>query len=194
MENTSTGKPNSDEMRSQFYLNRLLTDKDCEANRLPAENVRSVLVVMSATAMVFDRSALEFHITRAYPNSNVFFMTTSGKFFFPRTPKLPANNYDLLIDFTGPRQRQSIFLARKFRKLARVAVGRNAGMFRKRIYDRVFDDWKAGVMQIQNRSDRERVAQKEVLKLAGVGFKPVGSLTPDLSKVIASDVSISGAE
>ncbi len=97
---------------------------------------------------------------------------------------------DLLIDLTGPKQRQGFLFARKLRKRARLIVGRNAGFFRKHIYDRIFDekDTESAKLVPYDMLERERYAQKQVLALAGVPIIPVADLTADRSKTIALDL------
>lgn len=158
-----------------------------EAERLQANrvaDVRTILVVMSAAGMVFDIDSIRQKVLLAYPGAAVFFMATSGKSLGARVP----SGVDLLIDFTGPRQRQPWLMARKLRRMARVAIGRNAGLFRKRIYDRIFDE------KTQNLSkdllDRERFVQKQVLALAGIALAPTGAPTPDRAKLIALELPL----
>lgn len=145
--------------------------------------VRTVLVVLSARGMVYDTHALRHEVRQSYPDATVFFCTTQGSPVGAQAPSF----VDLLIDLTGPGQKQSLFYARKLRRRARVVVGRNAGLFRKRIYDRVFDEKaKPAVAQLPVDSlNRERVVQKEVLGLAGVSLAVTGETHPDLGKSIA---------
>jgi hypothetical protein len=66
-----------------------------------------------------------------------------------------------------------------------VAVGRNAGLFRRRIYDKVFDE-KAQMAKLpRDVLDRERHVQREVLALAGVALKQAGDTLPDRGQTIA---------
>lgn len=116
------------------FLKRMAEQKRVRANRVEA--VRTVLVVLSARAMVFDVNSLRQKILLTYPDVAVFFTTPLAT---PIGAAVPGT-VDLLIDFTGPGQRDRFFSGRRLRKIARVAVGRNAGLFRKRIYDRVFDE------------------------------------------------------
>ncbi len=143
--------------------------------------VRTVLVVLSSTGMVFDVHALRHEIRMAYPDATVFFRMTHGQ-----PIGAPAPGYvDLLIDLTGPGQRQGLFYSRKLRRSSRVAVGRNAGLFRKRIYDRVFDE-KAVLKTLPKESlEKERSVQRSVLELAGVALVQTGETPPDLGKSIA---------
>ena len=143
--------------------------------------VSTVLVVLSAKGIVFDVHALRHEIRLAYPDATVFFRTTLGR---PVGP--PAPGYvDLLIDLTGPGQRQGWFYSRKLRRGSRVAVGRNAGLFRKRIYDRVFDEKNNPTHLPYEVLARERLVQKLVLGLAGVAMVPTGETHPDRGKTIA---------
>src|SRR4051812_25911214 len=75
--------------------------------------VKSVYVVLSAKGMVFDIEALRQKIVLAYPESQVFFGTPLGK----SIGKEPSQKVDLLIDFTGPGQRQSCCYSRKLRRM-----------------------------------------------------------------------------
>src|SRR5579885_3511462 len=119
---------------STHFLSTLMSEEQVKAHRIPG--VRTVLVVLSAAGMVFDIESLRQKILLSYPDSTVFFLTTLGK----PIGSPPPRQVDLLIDFTGPRQRQGWFFARKLRRMARAAVGRNAGLFRKRIYDKIYDE------------------------------------------------------
>jgi hypothetical protein len=106
-----------------------------------------------------------------------------GKPIGPTAPQ----QVDLLIDFTGPGQRQGWFYARKLRRMARVAVGRNAGLFRKKIYDRVFDENQDPSVP-QEMLKKERFVQKKVLNLAGVSFVQTSETPPDRGKSIALEL------
>lgn len=143
-----------------------------------------MLVVLSSAGLVFDVEALRQKILLSYPDAAVFFLTTLGKSIGLSAP----GHVDLLIDFTGPRQRQGLFLARKLRRTARVAVGRNAGLFRKKIYDRVYDEKDKSNSLSPEVLERERQVQKEVLALAGVAFVPAGDVLPDRGKLTAMDL------
>ncbi|MGZ3689488.1 MAG: hypothetical protein ACXWP5_01890 [Bdellovibrionota bacterium] len=151
-------------------------------HRVPG--VRLVLVVLSAKAMVFDMDSLRQKIVIAYPDAAVFFQTTMGKPIGPLAPK----HVDLLIDLTGPGTRQGLFAARRLRKLARVTVGRNAGLFRKKIYDRVFDESAEGGNLPTDVLESEREVQKRVLALAGVFFTQQGDPGADRGKSIALEL------
>jgi hypothetical protein len=162
---------------STLFLARMAEQEKTKSNRVPG--VRTVLVVLSSAGLVYDVESLRQKVLLSYPDAAVFFLTTLGK-----PIGLPAPGHvDLLIDLTGPRQRQGWFYARKLRRSARVAVGRNAGLFRKKIYDRVFDD-KAKLAALPREVlERERLVQKEVLALAGVAFVPAGDSLPDRGKI-----------
>ncbi|MCC7443010.1 MAG: hypothetical protein IT285_15360 [Bdellovibrionales bacterium] len=153
-----------------------------EGRRVPG--VRTVLVVLSARAMVYDVEALRHRVLMAYPDSAVFFRSTSGRPLGVTSPQ----SVDLLIDFTGPGQRQGWFYSRKLRRMARFAVGRNAGLFRKGQYDRVFDEKAPGANIPRDLLEREARAQSEVLSLAGVAVVPAAGVTEDRSKTIALDL------
>jgi hypothetical protein len=164
---------------SDVLLARMAEQEKSKTNRIPG--VRTVLVVLSSAGMVFDVESLRQKVLLAYPDAAVFFLTTLGKPIGAR----PPTRVDLLVDFTGPRQRQGLFYAKKLRRMARVAVGRNAGLLglRKKIYDRLYDE-KAKALDLPGEIlMRERHVQKEVLALAGVAFVPAGDTPPDRGKI-----------
>lgn len=144
-------------------------------NKVPG--VRTVLVVLSAAGIVFDIEAIRQKIVLSYPDAAVFFQTTGGGLVGPSVP----HRVDLLIDLTGPRQRQPFFFPRRLRRMARFAVGRNAGFFRKRIYDRIFDEKTRRRDFMGNILEYERTVQREVLVAAGVLMGPVSETPPDRS-------------
>lgn len=148
--------------------------------------VRTVLILLSSRGMVFDLDSIRQKILLTYPDAAVFFRTTQGKSMGMSAPL----HLDLLIDFTGPGQRQGLFAAKKLRRMARVAVGRNAGLFRRRIYDRVYDE-KARARELPaDLLERERLVQKEVLALAGVPLAIQGEALPDRADSIALDLPL----
>lgn len=170
------------DLESQDCLNQVLEKGDVLAYRVP--QVKMVLVVLSSRGMTFDCSSLQNQILSAYPDALVFFQSTSGK----AMGATPPSRVDLLIDFTGPRQRQGWFYARKLKRSCRVAVGRNAGLFRKGLYDRIFDEfdpkWKLPVDLLE----RERFAQKKVLELAGIGVIRPSETPKDRGKIVPLDL------
>jgi hypothetical protein len=166
---------------SEACLTQIVEQDSILANRV--NGVKFVLVVLSSRGMVYDMEALRQKIVLSYPDVAVFFQTTDGKPIGPASPE----RIDLLIDFTGPGQRQGWFYSKKLRKMARVAVGRNAGLFRKKIYDRIFDE-KAQQSIPQEVLEQERFVQKKVLNLAGVAFIQAGDTTPDRGKSIALEL------
>jgi hypothetical protein len=170
------------DQESRNVLTQLEQRTQIEGNRV--EGVRSVLIVLSSKAMVMDLDGLRHKIVLAYPEAAVFFITTSGQAMGIPAPK----HVDLLVDFTGPGARQGWFYARHLRSRARFAVGRNAGLFRKRIYDRIFDEKAPGFTPARDTHERERIALKQVFHLAGVATMPTGEATQDLSKKIALDL------
>lgn len=165
------------DLDSQASLQMIAEEEKIRANRI--ENVKTVLVIFSSRAMIFDRHSLEQKIHLSYPGSKVYFETTLGYPMGERAPK----SLDLVIDFTGPMQRHKWFYARSLRNRARVCVGRNAWFFREYVYDRVFDE--STLRPIRDVLVRERAAQKAVLELAGVPVSTKGELGRDLSKKIA---------
>ena len=162
---------------TQKSLEALREFEKVHAEHVP--NVRSVLIVLSAAGMAYDLSALRHLVTTSYPDAVVYFENTSGR---PLGQK-SAGVVDLLIDFTGPGQRQGLFHARGLIRRTHVSVGRNVGLFRKSIYDRVFDEKKQNLPR--EVTERERFVQKRVLELAGVAVAPVGTPTRDLEHEIA---------
>ncbi len=166
---------------SEIALEQMALER--KSPQSPWNGVRTVLVVLSARAMVFDIESLRQKILLAYPEAAVFFMTPLGIPVGLAAPK----KVDLVIDFTGPRQRQKFFLARRLRKMARLAVGRDAGGSRKRLYDRVYSESTAPGMP-EEVLQLERRVQKEVLKLAGVIFVSFGDVPSDQSRTIALEL------
>lgn len=148
-------------------------------SRIPG--VRTVLIVLSARGLVYDTEALRQKVLLAYPEAAVFFVSTQGKALGASCPR----EVDLLIDFSGPGQRQKLFFAKKLRRMARVAIGRNAGLFRKRIYDRVFDESSATAALSGEMIERERQIQREVLHLAGIALAQAGDTPVDRAYSIA---------
>ena len=147
-------------------------------------NVKSVLVVLSSRALAFDPSGLRSLIAHAYPGAAVFFISTSGDSVGVEGP----SRVDLVIDFTEPGARQSVFFAIKLRSRGQYVVGRNSGRFyRRKKYDRVYDETGDANLP-QDYLDRERAVQKKVLELAGISVVRQGGVTPDLSKEIASEL------
>ncbi|MBC7692077.1 MAG: hypothetical protein H7222_09925 [Methylotenera sp.] len=168
--------------QSEGFLNLLSQEQLVRTHKVPG--VKSVLVVLSSRGMVFDTESLRQKVLLTYPEAKVYFLTTIGKAIGTPVPK----QVDLLIDFTGPGQRQGWFYARKLRSMARVAIGRNAGLFRAKIYDQCFDD-KAKLKDLpRDLLGRERLVQKQVLAMAGIPMAQHGDLTPDTGKTIALDL------
>lgn len=159
-------------------LFELLGEADAlKSKRVPG--VKTVLIVLASAAIVFDRESLRQKILTAYPGATVFFTTQSNKSVGAEAPR----KVDLLIDLTGPGSREGLLTARRLRSRTRVAIGRDAGIFRKRIYDRVVDE--KGSKFPTELVDRERAVQREVLALAGVALVPYGDTPEDESKTIA---------
>lgn len=160
-----------------------LLQEEEEIRQHRVENVRTILVVLSGRAMVFDDASLRQKISLTYPDAKIYFMTTAA---YPLGEKLPPSaKIDLLIDFTGPGHRHKWFWARKLRARARVCVGRPAGLFREHIYDRLSTELKRKDLP-RDVIDRERLIQREVLALAGVPLSQRGNSTKDMGKTIAS--------
>ena len=167
---------------SQRFLAQISEQASTKANRV--SGVRTVAVVLSAAGMPFDVEALRQKILTAYPESAVFFLNTTG------TPlgAQPPEHVDLLIDMTGPGTRQSIFFAKRLRRMARVAVGRKFGLFRARLYDRVYDESNGATKGASHelphaRQDRERIVQRNLLELAGIPLGGTGDMLPDRGRI-----------
>src|SRR4051794_26183859 len=92
---------------TQNSLQRIEQERRAQANQV--NDVRTVLVVLSAAGMVFDIEALRQKIHLTYKGAAVFFISAMGKPVGATAPR----KVDLLIDFTGPGQRQGLFYARK---------------------------------------------------------------------------------
>ena len=176
--------PDQSDTQSQEFLKNLSLEEQIRTAKVPG--VRTTLVVLSSRGMGFDIESLRQKILLSYPDSTVFFLTPIGK---PVGSLAPAR-VDLMIDLIGPSQRQKWFLAKKLRGMSRVAVGRNAGLFRKRIYDRVFDEKEgpeaAGLPE--DLLEKERFVQRRVLNLAGVPVVQYGDTLPDRGKTIAREL------
>ncbi len=167
---------------SEIRLTQMAEQDDIVANRLTG--VKFVLLVLSSRGMVYDLESLRQKIILSYPDSAIFFRTTDGEPIGAESPK----KVDLLIDFTGPGQRQGFLYAHRLRSKARFAVGRNAGWFRKRIYDRVYDETRDDSNIPDETLKKERFVQKKVLNLAGIAFVQAGDTPSDLGKTIALDL------
>lgn len=151
---------------------------------MTAVGVKTTLVVLSSKAQLFDMAGLQNLIQRAYPNSAVFFVSTSGDAMGVEAPK----HIDLLIDFTPPGARQPALFAFKVRRRATRAVGRDVGwFFRRNRYDAVYADAKDPQCPTDY-LDAERWAQRRVLELAGVPVVRQGGVTADRSKEIALEL------
>ncbi len=167
---------------SEIRLTQMAEKDDVIANRVTG--VRFILIVLSSRGMVYDVESLRQKVLLSYPDSTVFFQTTDGKPVGSVAPK----SVDLLIDFTGPGQRQPFFHALTLRRRARFAVGRNAGMFRKKIYDRIYDEMSDSGNIPEEILKKERFVQKQVLNRAGIAFVQAGDVPPDLGKTIALEL------
>ena len=164
---------------SEGFLVRLAHEEKVKSACFPG--VRTVLVIFSATGIVFDQVSLQQKIRAAYPGALVFFRTTAGH----PVGKTVSGQVDLLIDLTGPGAHQGFFFARKLRRLARISIGRNAGIFRKRIYTKVVDEKSRMATLPKDSLARERVIQREVLAAAGIALEQTGEVPADQGKTIA---------
>ena len=175
---TTVNTASAQDTESQNFLAQLASEEQIRANKVP--QVKNILVILSSRGMVFDDESLKQKILLTYPDANIYFMSTLGISIGAQPPE----KLDLLIDFTGPRQRHKWFLARKLRSRVRVCVGRTAGFFREFIYDRVYDETKVSLPK--DVLVKERFVQKAVLELAGVPLSQKGTPGQDLGKVIAA--------
>jgi hypothetical protein len=171
-------KPELDPETEQS-LKVLGREEQARAHRVPG--VRTVLLVLSGKGMAYDLEALRQKVLLSYPDSTVFFLTPSGKPVGARVP----HQVDLVVDFIGPGTRERFLLAKKLRSMARIAVGRNAGLLRRRTYDRVFDEKAEAAKLPADLLDRERWVQHTLLNLAGIAVVPYGETPADLSHSIA---------
>lgn len=166
--------------QSQALLKLLQDDELIRNNRV--DRVRTTLVILSSKPMAFDVESIKQKVLMTYPESAVFFKSALGT---PLGRKSP-DKVDLLIDFTAPGTRhQGWFYARKLKRRARVSVGRNAGLFRKMIYTRIFDEVKNAAEVPADLFDRERYIQRKVMELAGVAVAQKGATPLDLGQSIA---------
>ena len=164
---------------SESCLSQMAHQEEVLSNRF--SGVKFVLVVLSTNGIVFDREALRQKLVLAYPDAVVFFRNTGGKPIGPVSPE----KIDLLIDLTGPGERQAWCYAKKLRRISRMAVGRNAGLFRKKIYDRIYDEKVNDKVIPKGILERERFVQKKIFNLSGVAFLPSGDTPTDRGKTIA---------
>ena len=176
--NQQTTDPVLDQ-ESESLLTLMAEERHIQSRRIPG--VRTVLVVLSAKGMVFDKDSLRQKVLIAYPDAAVFFRTPSSKPLGAEAPQ----HVDLLIDLTGPGQREKWFNAKRLRRIARVAIGRRAGFLRARIYDRVYDERKKTADLSLDFLERERCIQREVLALAGITIAQRGDVLPDVGRVVA---------
>jgi hypothetical protein len=167
---------------TRTFIQQIELERRAQTNQFTG--VKSILVVLSSKGIVFDIESLRQKVLLAYPEAAVFFLTTQGKPIGAQPPR----RVDLVIDFTGPGQRQGWFYSRKLKGMARYAVGRNAGLLRKRIYDRVYDERTNPAKLPTEMLARERFVQREVLHLAGVPFSTSGDLPKDRGKVTPLDL------
>ena len=174
------GKGNDLDRESEALIRLLDAQGGIRVNRIAA--VETVLVVLSSRGMVYDQKALTEMIQLSYPGAAVFFRTTQGK---PMGIDAP-DQVSLLIDLTGPGQRQGWFYAKKLHSISRFRVGRNAGLFRKSLYDRIFDEKAEAEKLPRDLLARERFVQRKVLELAGVALAQHGEVLSDQGKEIAT--------
>ncbi len=146
--------------------------------------VSSVLVILSSRGMVFDIHSIRQKVTNTYPGSHVYFKTQLLKSLGEPSP----THVDLIIDLTGPNQRESFCLPWKLSKIGKLIVGRNTGWLRKKFYHRLVTEELINHLPTQL-LERERLIQKKVFQLAGVPFLDKGeNPLPDLGKTIALEL------
>lgn len=171
------------DQESSVSLARLAQERaDVVEHRV--QDVHTVVVVLSSRGMTLDMEALRNEISLTYPGTAIFFLTPLG---LP-VGAAPPRQIDLVIDFTGPNQRQKWLLARGLKSRARVVVGRNAGYFRKSLYDRIFDEKDPKLGLPAEMMERERRVQSEVLRLAGISQVRTGTTPRDRGKEIALEL------
>ncbi len=166
---------------SELSLQRLSYEANILKNRM--SNVKTVLVVLSARALAFDRESLRSKIVNAYPGAKIFFVSTQAKAMGEEAPE----QIDLVIDFTGPGQRHKWFFARSLRSRAKYLIGRNAGFFRAFSYDQIFDESKEDNVP-KDPVHRERFVQTAILERVGVPVAQRGALLEDISHDIALEL------
>jgi hypothetical protein len=146
----------------------------------PAVSITSVPVeiicVVLPSVMVYDASALRALINHSYPKAAIFFKNASGKAFGPECPV----KIDLLIDLTGPKTKQPLWLPWRLSKMSRYTVGRKVGFFRKMKYHVLV----AASKETLDWFDQERFEQQHVLIKAGVKIRVQGSPPADFSKTL----------
>ena len=165
------------DQESETFMALLEKQQKVKIGRAPG--VKTALIVLSGQGMVFDRESLKQKIKLSYPEANVYFLTPDGKSLGESSP----SHVDLLIDLTGPGQRQKFLLALKLKRMSNVSVGRKYGLLRGKFYDRVFIE--KGSNPNEDSLIRERRIQKEVLALAGVALFQTGDTPIDEGKTIA---------
>lgn len=169
------------DLDSEKSLERLSYEAAILKNKL--SSIKTVLIVLSARALAFDRESLSSKVKAAYPGSQVFFVSTLAKAIGDVAPE----QIDLVIDFTGPRQRHKWFFARKLRSRAKYLIGRNAGFFRPYSYDKIFDEFvEPGVPE--DPVHKERFVQTRILECVGIPVTQRGSLLQDASHDIALEL------
>ena|SRR6185503_3441957 len=128
----------------------------------PIFHVSLVRVVLPRRRVVYSLDILREKILSSYPDSVSFFQEATGRMIGDRGPRY----VDLGIDLTGSDDPQSFLFLFRFRREARLIVGRNVGFWRKRFYDRVFDENQLHMPK--DSPEWEVQAQMGVLRLAGI--------------------------
>jgi len=128
----------------------------------PILHISLVRVILPKKGIVYSLDVLREKILFSYPDSMSFFQEATGQVIGVRGPRY----VDLGIDLTGWSDPQSFLSVFRFRKEARLIVGRNIGFWRKRFYDRVFDENQLYVPK--DSPEWEIQAQMGVLRLAGI--------------------------
>ena len=164
------------DQESQKFLH--LLDQETELRKHREKDIKTVLVILSNRGLTFDVASLKQKITLAYPGAQVFFKATGGgDCFGPAAP----SQVDLLIDFTAPGAHQHLGMFLKFRMQGRIVIGRNKGIARKLLYNRVFDEKNPELDLPRDLLQSERIVQREVLALAGIPLSQHGDVLMDES-------------
>lgn len=179
---TNVGQHISDQIdpESEASLARMVTQTQIANQKFP--NVKFILFILSSRGMAYDVEGLRQRALLSYPDSVVFFQTSLQKPVGPSAPE----EVDLVVDLTGSSERQGFWFGRRVRKMARYAVGRKTGFWRKRLYDRLYDESFPEVPQ--ELLQKERFVQKRVLELAGISLAETGEALPDKGKTYALEL------
>ncbi len=180
-EDSFTNNPNYGDTDSVSLFHLAQIAESQQVSHSCFEKVIFILVILSAKGMPYSIEFLMKIILCSYPNSVIFFQTTSGQMIKAKTPE----KIDLVVDFTGPRQRQKKILPRQWKNMTRFIVGRNWGSFRKHYYDRVLNEASNHFYLPEKMLQYEKWVQRKVLGLAGIGWAQTSEIPKDQGKTIA---------